>query len=198
MPFKINRVIGIPQTAVTRDFHKQGASRACPKISFIVFNAAISSGRCVAAYTIHVVYLSYNGGEWFITLAFTFADMAMTLSPREVLRVKCIPPSLSTAIRRYLKLHLYILLCATYQGAPGYGGLRWKAPKRARIHECRQGMKRLKRTGLGGYLKYNCLSQVFVNYYADYTFNKITLLLRIRAIHGAKTTKNHTPLVCIA
>ena len=33
MLFKINRVIGISQTAVTRDFRKQGASRACPKIS---------------------------------------------------------------------------------------------------------------------------------------------------------------------
>ncbi len=27
MPYNINLVIGIPQTAVTRDFHKQGASR---------------------------------------------------------------------------------------------------------------------------------------------------------------------------
>ncbi len=33
MTYNINRVIGIPQTAVTRHFHKQGASRACPKIS---------------------------------------------------------------------------------------------------------------------------------------------------------------------
>ena len=33
MPYNINCVIGIPQTAVTWDFHKQGASRACPKIS---------------------------------------------------------------------------------------------------------------------------------------------------------------------
>ncbi len=33
MPYKINRLIGIPQTAVTRDFDKQGASRACRKIS---------------------------------------------------------------------------------------------------------------------------------------------------------------------
>ena len=33
MPYKINRLIGIPQTAVTRDFYKQGASRACRKIS---------------------------------------------------------------------------------------------------------------------------------------------------------------------
>ena len=33
MQYNINRVIGIPQTAVTRDFHKQGALRACPKIS---------------------------------------------------------------------------------------------------------------------------------------------------------------------
>ncbi len=33
MPYKINRLVGIPQTAVTRDFCKQGASRARPKIS---------------------------------------------------------------------------------------------------------------------------------------------------------------------
>ena len=33
MPYKINCLIGIPQTAVTRDFYKQGALWACPKIS---------------------------------------------------------------------------------------------------------------------------------------------------------------------
>ena len=32
MPYIINCLIGIPQTAVTRDFYKQGALRACPKI----------------------------------------------------------------------------------------------------------------------------------------------------------------------
>ena len=33
MPYKINRLIGISQTAVTWHFCKQGDSRACPKIS---------------------------------------------------------------------------------------------------------------------------------------------------------------------
>ncbi len=33
MPYKINRLIGIAQTAVTRDFYKLGALRACQKIS---------------------------------------------------------------------------------------------------------------------------------------------------------------------
>ena len=32
MVYNINCIIGLPQTAVTQDFHKQGASRACPKI----------------------------------------------------------------------------------------------------------------------------------------------------------------------
>ncbi len=31
-PYKINHVIGIAQTAVTRDFRKLGASGVCPKI----------------------------------------------------------------------------------------------------------------------------------------------------------------------
>ena len=33
MPYKINRLIGIPETAVTQDFYQPGASRACRKIS---------------------------------------------------------------------------------------------------------------------------------------------------------------------
>ncbi len=32
IPYKINRLIGIPQAAVTRDFDKTGALRACRKI----------------------------------------------------------------------------------------------------------------------------------------------------------------------
>ncbi len=53
MPYKINCLIGIPQMAVTRDFDQTGASRV---LSENICNTVISSGRCVAAYTIRVVY----------------------------------------------------------------------------------------------------------------------------------------------
>ena len=63
-------------------------------------------------------------------------------------------------------------------------GHRWKAPKHARIAHWLKPPTywvALEANGAGGYLKYNCLSQAFVNYYTDYTFTKITQMLTTNA-----------------